>query len=227
MKNSLPSSEFSEHEFLTLRGFGPIEAKRIISENALFVTIWDRHPVSPGHALVIVKRPVSRFAELKVEEMTGLMQCIDWCIRHLQATLKPPPDGFNIGLNDGPAAGQTIEQLHVHVIPRYQGDVSDPRGGVRWVLPDKANYLMNLKETKRQQKRYRRMRVTKEYVWIRWEAYGPSRRGLSLKIPMAEFQRDWVRLPNRVVERRAGGLVDGKIHLAQCHIYNHCVCGDR
>ena len=50
------------------------------------------------------------------------------------------PDGFNIGLNDGPAAGQTIAHAHIHVIPRYRGDVADPRGGIRWVLPDKAKY---------------------------------------------------------------------------------------
>jgi len=73
-------------------------------------------------------------------------------------------------------------------------------------------------------KLHRLMRVSKEYVWIRWEAYGHERRGLSIKIPISEFRRDWVRLPNRVVEKRSGGLADGKVHSAQCHIYNHCVC---
>jgi hypothetical protein len=73
-------------------------------------------------------------------------------------------------------------------------------------------------------KLYRLKRVSKEYVWIRCEAFGHVRRGPSIKIPISEVRRDWVRLPNRVVEKRSGGLVDGKLHSAQCHIYNHCVC---
>lgn len=68
------------------------------------------------------------------------------------------------------------------------------------------------------------MRVSKEYVWIRWDAYGCDRRGLSMRIPISKFQRDWVSLPNRVVEKRIAVLADGKVHSAQCHIYNHCVC---
>lgn len=73
-------------------------------------------------------------------------------------------------------------------------------------------------------KRYRLTRVTKEFVWVRWEAYGHERRGLSIRIPAAEFQRDWVLLPNRVVEKRGVGLSDGEIHSAQCHILDRCVC---
>ena len=73
-------------------------------------------------------------------------------------------------------------------------------------------------------KRYRLMRVSKDFVWIRWEAFGYERRGLSIRIPISEFRSDWVRLPNRVVEKRSGGLCDGKVHSAQCHIYNHCMC---
>lgn len=123
-----------------MKGFGEIERERVLSEDELFIVARDKYPVSPGHSLIIVKRVVARFSELTADEKARLTRWIDWCISHLQTTLKPQPDGFNVGLNDGPAAGQTVSQLHVHVIPRYQGDVADPRGGVRWILPDKARY---------------------------------------------------------------------------------------
>lgn len=120
--------------------FEHIERERIFGEDDLFVVARDKYPVSAGHSLVIVKRVVSRFQELTADEKLRLLTWVDWCIEHLERTLEPKPDGFNIGLNDGPAAGQTVAQLHVHVIPRYHGDVADPRGGVRFVIPHKARY---------------------------------------------------------------------------------------
>ena len=123
-----------------MKGFGEIERERVLSEDELFIVARDKYPVSPGHSLIIVKRVVARFSELTADEKARLTQWIDWCIAHLQTTLKPQPDGFNVGLNDGPAAGQTVGQLHVHIIPRYKGDVTDPRGGVRFVIPEKAKY---------------------------------------------------------------------------------------
>jgi diadenosine tetraphosphate (Ap4A) HIT family hydrolase len=121
-------------------GFGAIENERILAADDLFTVARDKYPVSPGHTLVIVKRPVARFRDLTGEEKARLLHWLDWSIAHLQTTLQPPPDGFNIGTNDGPAAGQTIVQLHWHVISRYTGDVPDPRGGVRFVIPEKARY---------------------------------------------------------------------------------------
>lgn len=121
-------------------GFGAIEKERILAEDDLFTVACDKYPVSPGHTLVIVKRPAARFRELTAEEKARLFHWLDWVVAHLQTRLQPPPDGFNIGTNDGPAAGQTIAQLHWHVIPRYAGDVPDPRGGVRFVIPEKARY---------------------------------------------------------------------------------------
>jgi diadenosine tetraphosphate (Ap4A) HIT family hydrolase len=56
------------------------------------------------------------------------------------AQMELAPDGYNIGINDGPAAGQTVPHLHIHLIPRFKGDLEDPRGGVRWVMPSKADY---------------------------------------------------------------------------------------
>ncbi|MDA1273589.1 MAG: HIT domain-containing protein [Verrucomicrobia bacterium] len=123
-----------------MKPFGDIERERVLAEDELFVVVRDKYPVSPGHSLIIVKRLVSRFRKLTADEKTRLTQWMDWCIGHLQDGLKPRPDGFNVGLNDGPAAGQTVGQLHIHVIPRYNGDVSDSRGGVRWVVPTKARY---------------------------------------------------------------------------------------
>jgi diadenosine tetraphosphate (Ap4A) HIT family hydrolase len=123
-----------------VKPFGTIEKDRILASDEYFVVARDKYPVSPGHTLIIVKRPVARLRELLPQEKARLMDWIDWCIHHLETTLDPVPDGFNVGLNDGTAAGQTVGQLHVHVIPRYQGDVSDPRGGVRFVIPDKAKY---------------------------------------------------------------------------------------
>jgi len=123
-----------------MRGFGDIEPQRILTEDELYVVVRDRYPISSGHTLVIVKRPVARFQDLTREEKLRLLHWMEWCVSELQSKLNPSPDGFNIGLNDGPAAGQTVDQLHLHVIPRYHGDVADPRGGVRLVIPDKAKY---------------------------------------------------------------------------------------
>jgi len=123
-----------------MKPFGDIERERILSEDELFIIVKDKFPVSPGHSLIIVKRVVSRFSELTSDEKVRLMQWIDWCIAHLQSSLEPKPEGFNVGLNDGQPAGQTVGQLHVHIIPRFQGDVADPRGGVRFVIPHKAKY---------------------------------------------------------------------------------------
>jgi diadenosine tetraphosphate (Ap4A) HIT family hydrolase len=125
---------------LSVPGFGLVEPERVVAENDSFLVVTDKYPISPGHTLIMARRPVIRFADLTVEERASLLHWIDWTVHHLQKTLRPPPDGFNIGTNDGTAAGQTIPQLHWHVIPRYTGDVSDPRGGVRFVIPEKARY---------------------------------------------------------------------------------------
>ena len=125
---------------LALPAFGAIEPERVLAMDELFAVVSDKFPVSPGHTLIIPRRAVTRFQELIKEERADLAEWIAWVEQHLQRTLSPPPDGFNLGLNDGPVAGQTIPQVHFHVIPRYRGDVPDPRGGVRWVKPDKAKY---------------------------------------------------------------------------------------
>ncbi len=121
--------------------FGEVESPRILAADELFAVVSDKFPVSPGHTLIIARRPVVRYRDLSASEKFRLAEWIDRTQQHLAAHLEPPPDGFNIGTNDGPAAGQTIAQLHWHVIPRYAGDVKDPRGGIRWVIPSSARVL--------------------------------------------------------------------------------------
>lgn len=125
---------------LTLPVFGDLEPFRILAIDDLFAVVSDKFPVSPGHTLIIPRRPVVRYFDLTAGEKASLLAWIDWTQQYLSTHFAPPPDGFNIGTNDGPAAGQTIAQLHWHIIPRYVGDVADPRGGVRWVVPSRARY---------------------------------------------------------------------------------------
>ncbi|MBI4328135.1 MAG: HIT family protein [Chloroflexi bacterium] len=125
---------------LNLPAFGAIETSRVLAVDELFAVVSDKFPVSPGHTLIIARRTVARFQELTLPEKERLFFWIDCTQKRLLKTLVPTPDGFNLGLNDGPAAGQTIPQLHFHVIPRYSGDVPDPRGGLRWLIPSKARY---------------------------------------------------------------------------------------
>jgi diadenosine tetraphosphate (Ap4A) HIT family hydrolase len=101
--------------------------------------IADRFPVSPGHALVVPRRVIETWWEASNEERAGMLALVDEVKRRLDDELHP--DGYNVGFNVGAAAGQTIKHLHIHVIPRYRGDMQDPRGGVRHVIPGKGNYL--------------------------------------------------------------------------------------
>lgn len=98
----------------------------------------DRYPISPGHTLIVPRRHVESFFELDTNERHDLLVLMDRC--KAQLDLEFNPDGFNFGLNDGRAAGQTVMHVHLHLIPRYKGDVADPRGGVRWILPEHAIY---------------------------------------------------------------------------------------
>jgi diadenosine tetraphosphate (Ap4A) HIT family hydrolase/HKD family nuclease len=103
--------------------------------------IYDRFPVSPGHVLVITRRVVPTYFECSAAEQAAVMELVGEVKRLLDKRLDPKPDGYNVGFNAGAAAGQTVPHVHVHVIPRYSGDMPDPRGGVRHVIPEKGNYL--------------------------------------------------------------------------------------
>ena len=112
-----------------------------IASNAEAFAIFDSYPVSPGHVLVVTKRLVPTWFDTTPQEQLALMELVNRVKIKLDQTLNPKPDGYNVGFNAGDAAGQTVPHVHVHVIPRYRGDVDDPRGGVRHVIPQKGNYL--------------------------------------------------------------------------------------
>lgn len=118
--------------------FCTLPPERIVEENDHAVWIYDGFPVSPGHCLIIPKQHVGSFFEVSAEERIAMLALLDKAKVVIEE--KYQPDAFNIGINDGPAAGQTVPHLHLHLIPRYEGDVSDARGGVRWVIPAKADY---------------------------------------------------------------------------------------
>jgi len=110
----------------------------LLAENAYAIAFADGFPVSEGHVLVAPRRCVSSLFELSGDERAMVFELVAE-VRELLSD-RYSPAGFNVGLNDGDAAGQTVMHAHVHMIPRYKGDCDDPRGGVRWVLPGKADY---------------------------------------------------------------------------------------
>ena len=114
------------------------EAARVIFRDALVTALWDLYPLNPGHALIVPNRHVAGWAEASGHERAALMAAVDRVRAEIAARFRA--DGFNVGFNDGAAAGQTVFHLHVHVIPRISGDMEDPRGGVRYVVPGRARY---------------------------------------------------------------------------------------
>ncbi len=118
--------------------FCTLPPERIEFSNLHGMVIRDAFPVSPGHTLVIPRRHVGSFFDIETAERDSLIALLEEAKRRLDKEFKP--DGYNIGINDGASAGQTVPHLHIHLIPRYEGDLSDPRGGVRWIIPEKADY---------------------------------------------------------------------------------------
>lgn len=100
------------------------------------VAFHDAYPSAPGHTLIVPRRHLGRVVALTESESDDLWRLAR---RQLEA-LAPTCDSVSIGINDGPQAGQTVPHVHLHLIPRFHGDVVDPRGGIRWVLPDTAPY---------------------------------------------------------------------------------------
>ena len=118
--------------------FCTVPRERLVFEGELAFVIRDGHPVSPGHMLVIPKRHVASFFETTTEEQASMLRLLN--LARIEIAQQFKPAGYNVGINDGAVAGQTVAHLHIHLIPRYPGDRDDPRGGVRWVLPEKAAY---------------------------------------------------------------------------------------
>ncbi|QQG41872.1 MAG: HIT family protein [Candidatus Woesebacteria bacterium] len=146
------------------------DPEKVIYENELFYAQLDRFPITPGHTEVIPKKHIDSLLDLTPEEWTLLQVAITETVHLIEALdfkkiytefadkpineksawfcqqmLKHPginkkPDGYNFGNNDGEAAGRTIHHLHIHIIPRFNGDVEDPRGGIRHIIPGMGNY---------------------------------------------------------------------------------------
>ena len=118
--------------------FCGIDHSRELLANDHAIAVHDGFPVSPGHLLIIPKRHVLSFFSATIQERSAIIALLDAARERLIKEYKP--DGFNVGINDGVAAGQTVMHMHIHLIPRYTSDAPDPRGGVRWIFPDKAAY---------------------------------------------------------------------------------------
>ena len=112
--------------------------RQTITESATAYAIYDKHPVSAGHALVIPKRHIVNYFELATKEQTACWLIINRVQEIVQE--KYQPHGFNVGINIGKLAGQTVLHVHIHLIPRYVGDVEFPDGGIRGIIPDKRKY---------------------------------------------------------------------------------------
>ena len=111
----------------------------LLAENALAVAVYDAFPVTKGHVLVLPKRHVTDYFDLSSEELTACQRLIADTKSRLKAT-DQRISGFNVGINSGKSAGQTIDHCHIHLIPRRDGDIANPKGGVRGVIPDKQQY---------------------------------------------------------------------------------------
>ncbi|MCS5490635.1 HIT family protein [Algoriphagus limi] len=116
----------------------PSSELELILESAQAFSIFDKYPVSPGHVLIIPKRHVSNYFDLSFKEQSSCIFMLNEVKKNLQKRFKP--DGYNVGINIGEKAGQTVPHVHIHLIPRYSGDVENPRGGIRGVIPDKKDY---------------------------------------------------------------------------------------
>lgn len=115
-----------------------LPTERILKANAQAVAVADAFPVSAGHTLVVLRRHVTSFFELTEDEVKAVYELLRQMKDQLDENLRP--GGYNIGVNVGTVAGQTVEHVHFHLIPRYSGDVADPVGGVRNVIPSKGRY---------------------------------------------------------------------------------------
>jgi diadenosine tetraphosphate (Ap4A) HIT family hydrolase len=118
--------------------FCTLTESRVRFQSELAVGVDDAYPVSSGHTLIVPRRHVDSYFELSPAERQAMNELLDEAHRDLAQRLQPA--AYTIGINNGRAAGQSIPHVHIHLIPRYHGDRDNPRGGVRWVLPERADY---------------------------------------------------------------------------------------
>jgi diadenosine tetraphosphate (Ap4A) HIT family hydrolase len=115
-----------------------LPAGRPLFRNDAAVVVRDAYPITPGHTLAIPLRHVASFFDATPSDRDAMLALLDVAKQQLQTEFDRA--GYNIGVNDGAAAGQTIGHLHIHLIPQYPGDRPEPSGGVRWVIPERADY---------------------------------------------------------------------------------------
>jgi ATP adenylyltransferase len=113
----------------------------IIARHGTAMAVYDKYPVNKGHVLIIPLRHCLSYFDLTDSEQSDCWTLLSRMKQHIEKLYSP--DGFNVGINVGEEAGQTIPHVHLHLIPRYKGDVKDPEGGVRGVVPEKRKYREN------------------------------------------------------------------------------------
>ena len=118
--------------------FCDLAPERILAEGPLALAVRDSYPLNYLKSLIVPLGHVAAWCDATAAERDEMLRLADDARRIIVE--RHAPDAFNLGINDGPAAGQTIAHLHLHLIPRYEGDVTDPRGGVRWIIPERAAY---------------------------------------------------------------------------------------
>ena len=111
---------------------------RVFFQGKTVFALWDAFPLNDGHALIVPHRHIGSWFEATAGEQAEMLEAVSVVRKEIEGSRSP--DGYNVGMNLGAAAGQTVSHLHLHVIPRYDGDVADPRGGIRWVIPERAPY---------------------------------------------------------------------------------------
>jgi diadenosine tetraphosphate (Ap4A) HIT family hydrolase len=113
--------------------------RNVVIENELAFADYDTYPVSPGHCLIITKRHVAEYFQATADEKAAIWKLVDEMKFIIDKEYKP--DAYNVGVNIGKTAGQSVPHVHIHIIPRYKGDVENPQGGVRGVIPHKQKYV--------------------------------------------------------------------------------------
>lgn len=127
-----------DHKSKTCIFCNPTSKLKFITESALVYAVYDGYPVSKGHVLVIPKRHISNYFDLTAHEQKACWLVVNHVKKLISNEFNP--DGFNVGFNVDKAGGQSVFHVHIHIIPRYLGDVKNPKGGIRHVIPDKGNY---------------------------------------------------------------------------------------
>lgn len=181
----------------------------IICETASCVAFYDGYPVSPGHALIIPKRHVANYFDLTYREREAMNLMLQFVKQRIDE--KYHPDGYNVGININEAAGQSVFHVHMHLIPRYKGDVEKPKGGVRGVIPSKQNYTIKDKGKDKNKERVRHKLKNRFKRWSKEEdgkLWNLAMKGTSMEELMAVFDRSHKSIFYRVKKLQENHPID-------------------